>query len=143
MKIFNQKYCNVGMTQQQSLAKKGQEIRCRSGKNDLDKKSKRNDKHTAIPTSVAAFLFTGTSMFACLGNRDSKLDGQPRPLYPPVLIYATSLILAATDVGIAVCLSFLFDFLYRPFLPLLLDHVRVYIYYIYNIHSYVCVHHNA
>ena len=66
------------MTQQQSLAKKdkksdvrmvtgykgqeircrnghrlkGQEIRCRSGK----KKSKRNDEHTAIPTSVAASI---------------------------------------------------------------------------------------
>ena len=34
-------------------------------------------------------------------------------------LYATSLILAATDVGIAVCSSFLFDFLSWSFLPLI------------------------
>ena len=36
---------------------KGQEIRCSSGKNDLHKKSKRNDEHPAIPTPVTPFLF--------------------------------------------------------------------------------------
>ena len=78
------------MTQQWSLAKKdkksdwslaNQEIRCRNGHwltqkrnqmyrnchcvKDIDKKSKGNDKHTTIPTSVAAF-FVGEIDYARL-----------------------------------------------------------------------------
>ena len=41
--------------QEWSQAKKDKKSGVASGKKDLDKKSKRNGKHTAIPTSVAAF----------------------------------------------------------------------------------------
>ena len=68
----------------------------------MDKKAdvgvvRRNQKgvmNTQQSLTVAAFLFTGTLIFVFFTHvrmlsqsMDSKLDGQPHPLYPPVLIY--------------------------------------------------------
>ena len=65
----------------------------------------RNDATCSNLYISSCFLLIGTLMFVFLKHvrmLSWPIDGQPHPLYP-LCFYATSSILAATDVGIAVC----------------------------------------